>query len=511
MPEKFQIYNPVYQEGQDVLDQTHRESQVRYYDRELAEGFISKNVADPDVQAFFKEFMSPEGSVEGTVVIIDSTNGRKYVCNPGEEIGDEGGVIGHRGLREPTLIIEDLDSFCEVMKDLQQTLDRKHDINPWANEQNSIYIWRSATPYDFEHPVEYIKSRIAIINDETFERLEEWTPLSELPEIGEVLHVRHAVKGSAFESPHDLIFASYPEGSEYRDEHALPSVRYGLIDDRTAIIYAIQMPYVHEISEPNLLRMKETCEFETLRINNAVKSLYYVSADDFVSFFGEPPRGLMDIEDPVDFVPAFLAHVGAVSTEEGFPDIRTWLKSKITDKGFFEPGGISKQKDVDRTILLGALVSYAEQESGFPYETLDLIKGLNRIKAELAEYEERRGRLARFNSSLSGGVPSDLRSAPPAAVVSLSASLAMFSSEGITEVLIPTYLPLMQHANPEKDTRILMQNITLARRVSHEINGVEITQEPDEDYYLHLSLADTLSSNRPIINNVIKGARESRF
>lgn len=272
---------------------------------------------------------------------------------------------------------------------------------------------------------------------------------------------------------------------------ALPTVRVGRIADDAAIIYAVQMPKLDEYSSNTGAQL----DTEIGKIREQFQKALSMEKEIWDKLFDpEEQDFLLTTTSSSEFINTlydkFKSEVQHFVQREDISlhDWQQWFYHSLKSLGgpYFNINIFSNIYD--------------------HHEKLDKLKQLNPV------FEERSNRLKRFNDPLRGRtydlvkatMPNDkLRRVPPAALVSLTTAVQFLHTQGVRNILFPTYLPLRQHAEPEVDMRILEQALTLFAREAVEIDGFNIETDPDRETYMKFSLDDNLTSNRPILNEII--------
>lgn len=143
----------------------------------------------------------------------------------------------------PIFTIDDSDRFEEALKQYLQAVEETNikstQMNARHNERYFIFnIWKNATNYDFQNPVDFIKRYTDFIKDDTFSQYDDLTVLGKYE--NNMLMVKREEDDYGFETPYIMHF-SLTNGKYI---YNLPWVRYGITKkadgEKMAYIYALQ-------------------------------------------------------------------------------------------------------------------------------------------------------------------------------------------------------------------------------------------------------------------------------
>lgn len=399
-------------------------------------------------------------------------------------------------IRDPKIFLTKLEHFRSVRE------SRQH---PWANEQAVADIWHNATPDDFEHPEAYIDKVIKQIEDSTFEEITDWKPLGYLPTSHENLFVKHIFSRPDMEAPHEFRIILGP--TKFSDIDELPAVRYGITSPDTAIIYAIQMPTIDHIS----LREIEAGirEGETIAIEAKDKfiTLYNQNKSVYITLAGDIPQDIQDLRGE-EFVTQYLNLLKKRARDEN-KDVWDWIRRRTI-----------KEELPEEFRSLHYLVDDNLRHAK------DILEKLPLLNEMLDNYNLRKEKLNGLTPLLKGGVPEHLRNAPPAFIISFITACSILKQRGITNILIPTQLPLRRHDNwnqfidyeltkdkvetgEQIDARIHDQILTTAQRAAYEVDGLDLISFGEGDHYIKLKMWGELSTNRPVLKEIITAVNKT--
>ncbi len=456
---------------------------------------------------------------KGTFVIQDLKTGRQYSYGAQSE-KEPGFAEEMENLTDTTFILRDSVRFMDKVAQFEEVLGEqtgtaREGRNRWVVGQGGTRIWANATPFDFQNPERFLDREIFLIQDKTFADLVDWKSIYDSNVLKERLFVKRTTPSPNFESPNDLRFA-FGSSETPGNLDDLPVVRYGLVAPDTAVIYAVQMPSTGEATERVLKKRLALAEEKAVNCMEFFKRQYKENGRALKATMGEFPKEIWSIDDPEQFTLAFYGQLMDKLHKEGYADLYTWSydhsyrdKPTIFDKLF------KRERRMNDLSFLRYKIEPLEEAALVLQQRKD-------IEEQLRGYDQRRERIRRVNDPMKGNVPSDLREAPPSAVMSLAIALKMFEAEGITKIEMPLYLPFRRHQkedpklllptkelDDELDRRIFEQSVKIMQRVSREINGFEITADPDTDGYLHAEIKGKLSSERPIFKEIFQALEEN--
>lgn len=406
-------------------------------------------------------------------------------------------------------------------------------------------IWRNATPYDFQHPEEYIEKVTAFINDSTFETLStEIHDLGKIPTFEEYsqLQLTRKQAASGFETPY--VLAAYLADPETKDSIELPYVRYA-IAEKTAYIYAVQKRYISE-AEADEIAGNPTAE--ELRANreeqkHTIPEIFRKSSiqypEEFTAVFGEIPQDILALENPEEFIKQY----------------RKYLKE--TKPFLFERGTLiyylNESEKTNKLKQSGLFKAFTDMDdyNVTHKQYQNLVKKEKRIKKanrkffkvnegvpeseELREYKQTK----KTRESIQSADEIDEETYPeaninevqPSALLATTIALRKLQEEGIRDIIVPLYLPIRweDHLNKtlpnpegtrpkytEQDIERIHFTTTnnflrLFRRLTQQIEGITIIALPDEspDGNLHIKLSEAqLTSTNTLLSQTIEAASQ---
>ncbi len=366
----------------------------------------------------------------------------------------------------------------------------RYKYSGWYQSIDAFNIWRNATPWDFLHPEQYLDHQTFQSNDKTFHHLEHWTEILQARELGETLKVRYSEEGGFTESQHDLLF-TLSALEDPTDTDQLPSVRYGLIDQNTAVVYAIQMPLIDRMAPSNVKVALE-------RQNNFLK--YYtnfakaaVDHDEFfTSIAGDISEVILHPPEDLDFN-EYVRHISAKILKNNGVKSYTELQRKYQPY-LKQP---NKSEDIGKSYVANIILNLV-----YGIEMFDKASSISPL------FEERSERMKRVNVLFANerkNGNSQSRNIPSGPALSLALFCILAKTHGVTRIQVPTYFPRRLHDDPETDQRILQQMTKTIESVTNLIDGVSISSFPDDsDGSFYLGIEGELSSTNETLSNAIK-------
>lgn len=400
---------------------------------------------------------------------------------------DKGEILNYKlGTEEQqTLIVSNLVDFLKKLSQVDSALEQSQ--NKWYAEQTLPRLWRNATWLDFQQPIQYLDSILAQIElgslNYPFELQHDRNDFKEcgvvLADTGDELMVKETQAGPDYESPHDLeTYIGKPE--EYSRSKLLHTVRYSRYKPEGVTIFAVQMPRFSNIPKKEEHEYKMDIErFDIMR-----------KVTDIIGAIKRNSRLLRMIE----------ITLGTFELDKVYPQT---LASVIETLG-----GIER-----------ALSTHKEGSKEYE-QILDVIgfasTRYKQFKEKESFYDDREKNLSRFNQLLKyQSEPTNtgelmgsksLRSIPPAALISLTAALAIMYENGVREVRLPIYLPLRPRGD-ETDSRIQKQTLAIMYRAVHELEGFELketTEDAAEIGYVYFTLTQLPEAKNPLLAKVIQ-------
>ena len=325
-----------------------------------------------------------------------------------------------------------------------------------------------------------------MLKDQTFDYLQNPTPIARFSQLNQQLTVTHQTPGYDLESPHQLAFAVSPSDHP-SDIDYLPAIRYGLTSPQSAIVYAIQMPKIEYTTQSHITKHEEQYTHQYTDAKTSILDLYKKNPLLFIKIFGKIPKNIKDEQDSYKFCDKFYEVVLHGKELDSEDIVQERIRSqKWLPKMFARP-----YEDI--VYLLDNL----NVQTPWDYKERDRLLPL---------FEKRKAKVKDINPLFKGNVEDDVRETPPAGLLSLVTTLKMFEQKGITEVLLPAILPHRIHEEDEDvDDRISKQNNNLFARAIDELDGFEFVSEPVLDGYFHFRITRPLTSSRPVIQEVFAG------
>lgn len=431
----------------------------------------------------------------------------------------------------PLLEINDSVEFCKKLVELENVVNERKDLPWFASDEPHIFsgrvnlpdifsrIWYSATPYDFQNPMQFLNRIIAFTIDKSLSSFREERDFGSLSALKRNLVVRQTEMPSKFDAPFALDINIRTNNAE---EHSgvLPQVIYG-IDSRNGrqVVYiqAVQMPKIKTLDEEQLKKNKELLNILVESNIRNIKTFVTDYPDIFQKHFGDLPKEIIHMGNPVEFVKAFYTHLrqtkpeffdekGRIKKEELLNIAKSYLDGNLEAfSGIREMAGIYSTVEKINTIIS------SERDI---LERKKLLRSMYRLDADLKTQPVPAGLDRSEEDRIIGenGYIQDLKEVFRPAIVSLTAALAVFQKEGFHELAVPVYTPLRwQHhvsTSGVKESERIHRNINeglvrLFNRVAFHVSGIETQTVSDEDGFFRIRLTDKLKSDNQMLQEVI--------
>jgi hypothetical protein len=383
-----------------------------------------------------------------------------------------------------TLRIQNLPNFLRKYRKLEAKQREKK--TPWGDAFYITGTLFNATPVDILLGEHYLDKVEAESNDERLTERKNWKKLCRVEELKESLYWKYAPSEGPYESPHELHFA-FSARRPPTDKDALPSVRFGLSDEKTATVYAIQMPNVLGMSEGSISGHRERHIKAQAYVSSELKNVIRHFRSEASLVLGELPMSLLEEKSDRETVFDFLSYLkDYFNTGMSFRDVGTYAERKSMDIQ-------ATASDIDPDFMSYLTNLVHEAESSF---------GLQIVELAGDTFTKRRERMRRLNPIMRGKKESTY--APPGGVISFSSFCILAHSQNVRRIEIPLYIPLRQHEEDAIDERMLKQTTAIILRTVEEIDGIEIAKYPDDDGVFHLTLDEKLSSSMPVIRDLLQ-------
>ncbi len=445
-------------------------------------------------------------------------------------------------LSEPIeLIIDDLPQFILKLHEYHKAamMNLEH-IDAWVRDRNwnekfnvpPALIWYNATEYDFSHPIEFIDRSIHHITDRPFEQITDKNPIT-IPsqQLGGELRIVNSLAESKMEAPFEIQATLVPDANPtLREAGLMPAVRYG-IDGNTAYIYAVQMG--EKPLDTDLIKYREEKAREYADLTRRYfQKIAKEHPEDFRAIFGNVPKHIMETEDPAEFTTLLFAHLNTT-----FPDLyngsykfyRHWVHNS---RGFHRPGAeedhgsilFLMDAELDSLKHRAATIAELADMRTIPKRRSQFMRKLFQLDKSIPpdpEYDAYKNAVERRKTKPEISIPDypeeNIHDVLRPAVVSLAATLELMRHAGIHKVRVPTYLPVRwmdhlfkyrYHLDHVDNLQYTQTNafVRLFRRVAVQVQGIEITQWPNEDGFLELSFSHQdapLTSDNPILGEIL--------
>ena len=277
----------------------------------------------------------------------------------------------------PVMIVNNYRQFFELLrqfyeKDIELYFLRSEMSGLQRYEKDNCFelIWLRATPDDFNHPEEFLRKQVEMINDNTFEKYDKETCLGKMSFLdNHILCVKNGIARPWDENSREIEITIYDkkyyDNKElfYRTHYTLPVIRYGIFEEngnKVCSIGSIQ-DKMDSYEKNNLGKKVERAKY---RVNAGVpeEDTYKVepkmllSLSIFINMLHK--EGINEIEVPSLYVLDYDYHIRRNS------QILSTFKEKWTEEEIKEhPEKYKKAKDYfERTYKKEDLISEIKTE-----------------------------------------------------------------------------------------------------------------------------------------------------
>lgn len=389
-----------------------------------------------------------------------------------------------------SLVVREPGKFLTRFILLAADAQKRENLEPWYKYADINNLFRNATLKDFADPLIFLEKQSYQARNNPFSHMQEWTKIGSIPAMTEDILVKYQHSRSGMESPHEFHIATASFGPTEADE--LPSVRYGIVSKDTAVVYAVQMPLIENESAYSAKESQRILdEGAPAQIQHIAKFIKN-NPREVKRVLGYTPNDSYNADE--QFV-AFTQYIGEKFPQLSGDEVYKFMTQRLKEIKKNSPVQLRKetlqiQNDVITQTLSAITLVYI-------YKTTERLNNTFDFRAERMKRSSGFFATERKAKSPDRNIPSGP-----------TFSLAMFCIEahakGVRKIEIPTYFPLRMHTNPRTDSRILEQLGQTVASVSTMIDGITQTSFGEEDGSMYLILSDNLSSNNPILNDVIQ-------
>lgn len=417
--------------------------------------------------------------------------GRNWIIFP-NDAGDKGLPVDTR------LVIKDPVRLLRRFMQLKEVASRKQKDEPWYRHINLATVWRNATPNDFLDPIRFLERQLYQATVETLHDIKDLS-LADVLTLDETITASYQAAGTFPESQHDIAFSLAKDTPSPID--ALPSVRFGVVADDTAVVYAIQMPSIEGMAPSSARYAIQNME-QAEELQHAVSLIIKNSPEEFVAICGMLSEDLLGISDSEEFLRHLRKQISENMAVETFDQFHRELLLYL-DK----LDAIKKGKG-------NLVVNDSSSPVNVLFNAVRLIDDYDRATRLEGVFAERSARMKRVNAIFEKEKKGkgEIRNIPSGPTLSLALFCMLAKSQGINHIEIPTYFPRRLHSDPEVDTRIVDQTIKTVEALCNIVSGIEVVSLPDMDHSFHLRLTDEMKSDNPTLAEAIKrvGLHESK-
>lgn len=445
---------------------------------------------------------------------------------------------------------------------------RSSDIDGYANQDDLTLIssaLNNTTDYDLqEKPVEYIQRYIQHIENMGIQK--EPVVIGDLSTLNRTLAITVRPASLYYETPTSVDFSLLPKGYEKATElwnsvarkisffpsllnaeelavsFMLHKVRYGVAQEETngqmqpvAYIYAVQKEneFYTEVASRNPERLLA----KSKKLGSGLHERWLEKISDLMAFAEEYPSIVVDVLDE-DFFPKVETSLGDIS----ILSVRSYLKAH-PDIAFHDYEKMNPQTSsylrvpgrIEVVNLVKALRDCEEALEIIPELQVELSKlneayknndkmlyeldqGLPRVTEEERAFKSSRAKAQAGISIDEIYDPESTRMVPRAGFAGLICAISVFHANGIREIKIPTFMPFRWIGHTVADgedaaakihyatTNVLMR---MAIRVTEQIKGAHLISLGEGDQMLKIHLDKDLSSDNPVIQDVIDATKTS--
>lgn len=248
-------------EALDFIEHTLTKTIVAYFPRTFAIGNslklddveVAENVGD------YKEYLDDAKTIMN---VLKNTN------------------QSHNNL--PSLIIKDYELFFELLRQCyEKTIDLFYERTELSGffvyEMENLFeeLWLRATPEDFDNPIEFLKTQVQLINDETLHQYKKETVLGELQlfdnnPIGIKTNIARTWDEAPFKLEIGIYDKRYCDNKELfiRPHYSLPTIRYSFYEKnnkKICVIGSIQKEPYSKMDPEHIKKMFERQKYKIFR------------------------------------------------------------------------------------------------------------------------------------------------------------------------------------------------------------------------------------------------------
>lgn len=195
------------------------------------------------------------------------------------------------------LKIRNLETFLDLINQVNQIISIHRSDFPWLKKLSIISIWNNATEYDFEHPEEFLKRLINILEHMMLSDLSGTYIAGDIEIKGHMRNISMEVVGAPTEqeAPFEMIVHLSNQGEKETELNELQRVRFG-ISGNELIVTSVQMAVlgdtVHKVHSDlnniycetyNVLTMIRNVSKFSGVIEESVLDNFYTEADKIAS------------------------------------------------------------------------------------------------------------------------------------------------------------------------------------------------------------------------------------
>lgn len=431
---------------------------------------------------------------------------------------------------EPVLKIENLQQFLNKTAEfLYAVQSSAKDVGVWGDNAgffSTERVWYNATPWDFDHPIEFIDKYTQMIRGGGLvEVLKAPRTLIELPERDFDIVMKTSPQHVDYETPFAFVPGATLEKGKSNSTYDFCIVRIGTYEKngkRIGVLYGTQnnehVKEARKQAENDIeSSQKMIQDFTTL-----YRTLHSENPEEFENIFGPMPVRIFDLEDETEF----------------YINMREQLLQNMRKK-FPELDNDTEKYDKYVENLLNKFPKY-KNTSSENYETTELgndsdydykedftfARGIGELNilfvnaAREIEFAEEALAIAdrkdAIYKTLMRGLKTDT---PPNHIAGLVTTFAMLQNLGIAEIEIPLYLPIRvekhrrgrgEEEGDNINSRKMNNLANSIAFISTKCAGVEVEQntEPYEDgfSYARIKLSN-MSSENTLLNELINAGK----
>ena len=273
----------------------------------------------------------------------------------------------------PIMVIDDYKRFFFNLKSLyymdMMIHNKKHVYSQGNKAEFFNYIWFKATPYDFAHPERFLARQAHMLNDDTFDVYNNWTPMGNLPFLNNIeLKIKNQLTEEYNENIKEMKFSLQENMFDEEDQDIisyyceLPVIRYGIYEENGKKICSIGSIQNVDRGDTRILKTVNRKKYQVNKgiseeDQEKVEPKNLISLAIFINLLNE--KGIYDIEVPSIYLLDYDFHIKR--GEELNTMLNKWNQYSKTKKEFSNLYAFNKRV-LDNTYHKEDLISEIKSE-----------------------------------------------------------------------------------------------------------------------------------------------------